>query len=553
VSLRARHRPLLLLVLPAAVFLAFGLATLGDYGMTWDEAESWNAGASNLEMLRGTGQPWAATHVLPGYYFAIDTARALFADTVANALADGPGSTIETRDADRRILGNHAFNLLLATCSIALLCALVQQLSGRPRMAAYAGGALALMPPFVGHAQNNPKDLPALFAFLLAGWCIAGLARAKSNPAGGHAWRWVAGGALALGLALTTRALCISLIPIFGGWMLWRRRDALATRPVHWVALVLGSGAVAFALWPWLWDAPLAKVSEVFDRISIHALVDFQIVYLGDLGSWAEMPWHYRPVHLLVSLPLVHLGLAALCIFAAARWRAARDPRLDALLLACLWLGTLAIADQLAPYRYDGIRHFLPALPAVAILVAAGAEWLSDIVAQRVAGIASASARAAAANAPLALCGAVAALQIASTHPHQSAFMNVAANAFAGQHSEEWLELEYWGQAYKDGGRWIDANTERDALVYLPIGDKLARYYVRRPLGVWRQFEARFARKAQPQYVMFITRVGFYDDAIHRLEREYEPVYSLRVQNATLLKIYSNRAKRRDTADTGRG
>ena len=75
-SLRARHW--LLPLIAASAFLAFGLATLRDYGMTWDEAESWNAAASNLEMLRGTGQPWAATHVLPGYYFAIDTSRALF-------------------------------------------------------------------------------------------------------------------------------------------------------------------------------------------------------------------------------------------------------------------------------------------------------------------------------------------------------------------------------------------------------------------------------------------------------------------------------------------
>ncbi len=77
-SPRARHWPLPLLA--AGIFLAFGLATLRDYGMTWDEAESWNAGASNLAMLRGTGEPWAATHVLPGYYFAIDTLRALFVE-----------------------------------------------------------------------------------------------------------------------------------------------------------------------------------------------------------------------------------------------------------------------------------------------------------------------------------------------------------------------------------------------------------------------------------------------------------------------------------------
>jgi hypothetical protein len=543
VSLRARHW--LLPLLPAAAFLAFGVVTLRDYGITWDEAESWNAAAANLDMLRGTGAPWAATHVLPGYYFAIDTMRALFVEATA-ALFPLAGS-------DDEILAHHAFNLLLASASVALLAALVFQISGRLRMAATAAGALALMPPFVGHAQNNPKDLPALFAFLLASCCVVGLARATNGQSSARAWRWVTAGALALGLALTTRVLCATLIPIWAGFLLWRRREALTQKPWYWVALAVGAGAAAFALWPWLWDSPIAKIASVFDRISVHELVDFQIVYLGELRSWSEMPWHYRPVHLLVALPLVYLALGSLSLAAALQWRGRRDSRLDALALAAVWLGVLAIVDLLAPYRYDGLRHFLPALPAVAIGVAAGGEWLHDALAARVTGIASPFLRAATSNAPVGLCAAIAAGQIASTHPHQSAYMNAVANAIAGRHSEEWIELSYWGEAYRDGGRWIEANTERDAMVYLPIGEKIADYYTRRPRGAWQHFETRFERTQRPQYVMFITRLGFYDEAIRRLERDYEPVYSLEVQNASLLKIYSNQTRRRTPPEPNRG
>ena len=131
--------------------------------------------------------------------------------------------------------------------------------------------------------------------------------------------------------------------------------------------------------------------------------------------------------------------------------------------------------------------------------------------------------------------------------------MNALANAIAGRHSEEWIELSYWGEAYRDGGRWIEANTERDALVYLPIGEKIAGYYTRRPRGAWQHFETRFERTQRPQYVMFITRLGFYDEAIRRLERDYEPVYSLEVQNASLLKIYSNQTRRRTPPEPNRG
>ena len=530
-SLRARHR--LLPLIPAALFLAFGLSTLSDYAMTWDEAESWNAAASNLEMLRGTGVPWEATHVIPGYYFALDTLRALFLEGVA--------VVVSASDPSDQILAHHAFNLLLASASLALLSALVLQISGRPRMALYAGCSLALMPPFIGHALNNPKDLPALFVFLLATSCVVRLVAVESGDSNTRAWRWWAAAALSLGLALTTRVLSASLLPILGGWILWRRRTAFAALPLHWIGLAVASGATAVALWPWLWDAPIAKIGDVLNRISIHELVDFQIVYLGELVSWREMPWHYRPVHFLVALPLVHLGLAALSAGAAFRWRADRDSRFDVIALAMAWLGVLALVDQVAPYRYDGIRHFLPALPAIAMLVAAGSEWLSDLLSQRFSDLPSPLGRALLAGAPVGLCAVVVAAQIAWTHPYQSAYMNAAANAIAGPHSEEWIEVEYWGQAYAEGGRWINANTEPDALVYLPVGEKVAGYYTRRRRGAWKHFDAQFGSSERPQYVMFITRQGFYDAKLRRLEAEYEPVYTIEVQNATLLKIYSNR------------
>jgi hypothetical protein len=534
VSLRARQWPLPLL--SAGAFFAFGLATLRDYGMTWDEAETWNASASNLATLLGTSLPWAATHVLPGYYFAVDTLRAL--------VFEAAGAFGSLADPDDRIAVHHAFTLLLASASVGLLCALVEDLSGRRRMAVVAAGALALMPPFFGHAQNNPKDIPAVFAFLLAGFCLARLARVSA--AGGNAWGWVCASALALGVALTTRVLCVALFPIFGGWLWWRRPAALKRVPLHWVVLVAAAGAATFALWPWLWDAPLEKLGEISGRLAVHELVDFQIMYLGELRSWTEMPWHYRPVHLLIGLPLAHLLLAALSLAPLARWRAQADARFDVVALAAIWLGVLALIDQLAPYRYDGLRHFLPALPAVAMLVAAGSEWLCDAIGSRVTG--SARHRTLAANAPVLVFFAAAALPLVSTHPHQSAFRNAVANAIAGPHSEEWIEAEYWGQAYREGGRWIGANTEPDAIVYLPIGDKIAGYYARRSRGAWNRFDARFARTERPQYVMFITRVGFYDDSIRRLERDYEAVYTVQVQNATLLKIYSNRRMKREAA-----
>ena len=65
-------------------------------------------------------------------------------------------------------------------------------------------------------------------------------------------------------------------------------------------------------------------------------------------------------------VPLLLAALAGL-VAAVRSGPAARLCR-----LAALWLGLLLLADLLAPARYDGARHLLPALPALALLAAGG-------------------------------------------------------------------------------------------------------------------------------------------------------------------------------------
>jgi len=106
------------------VFFLVGLLSLDDYGITWDENESYLAGLRNLEMVRGVllGEetPDWPSHEIPGYQFVFDTLRVFFA-TQANALFFKPKSQ----------LGFHLFNLLLASSSLWIFYRLILELTGR--------------------------------------------------------------------------------------------------------------------------------------------------------------------------------------------------------------------------------------------------------------------------------------------------------------------------------------------------------------------------------------------------------------------------------------
>ena len=67
----------------ALLFFALGLATSGDVAPTADEFETINAGRRNLEIasaiFAGEPAPQWSFHELTGFYFLLDTGRALFA------------------------------------------------------------------------------------------------------------------------------------------------------------------------------------------------------------------------------------------------------------------------------------------------------------------------------------------------------------------------------------------------------------------------------------------------------------------------------------------
>ncbi|HXT51373.1 MAG TPA: glycosyltransferase family 39 protein, partial [Thermoanaerobaculia bacterium] len=418
-------------VLVAVAFLAHGLATLADGGITWDEGESYRAGAQNLRLIAaafsGRPLPQWPWHELPGYQFAADTLRAGFA-AVVNRIVWEPG----------HYLGFHLANLLLATLAVALVARLAAREGGAPVLAPLAATLLVVQPKLVAHSQANPKDVVALVTWSAV---VLALARAaRTGRLGDFALLGAAAGA-----ALASHVSALFIAPLALVWTLaagsrpWRRRLA---------GLLLAGGVaavVALLLWPWLWPAPSPRVLDVVHRIREFD-VPMRVLYLGRVYRPAELPWHYGWLSLAIATP-VPLLLAALAggVAACRRGAASRLCR-----LAALWLGLLLLADLAAPARYDGARHLLPALPALALLAASGvyavgvALWSLGATARRFA---------MALGALFAASLVALALELAAIHPYADAYLNAPARRALGPEAQHRVELEYWREL--QGGRRV--------------------------------------------------------------------------------------------------
>jgi hypothetical protein len=199
----------------------------------------------------------------------------------------------------------------------------------------------------------------------------------------------------------------------------------------------------------------------------------------------------------------------------------------------------LLLADLRAPARYDGARHLLPALPALALLAAGAVHeattrlraWQARAPRQRTPTI---SLRAFAAA--CIVSALVVAIQLGAIHPYADAFLNPAARLWLGPEVQRQVELESWGNSYKEGAAWLLAHTPPDALVLVPIAPHTAAPFLagRRTLVPHDgDFDA-----SRPQFLMLMAREAWYTPRVRRLVASEQPLYTIRRQGSTLLAIY---------------
>jgi len=520
----------------AAAFFIVGFLAREHYGTTWDEAESYVAGRRNLEIAaslvsRDTETiewPW---HELPGHQLVLDSSRAAVALLLERVLPASPAP-----------VGERLFNLTLAAASLVLVGMLAFELTASASLAMLAAAALTLQPKFVAHAQNNPKDLPGLFVFTLGVLALARLAREPTR-------RRLVAAAAALGLALTTWLPSVALAPLAAVLLLAAPRgarpgedarstswgDPLARRGGRAAALLAGTVITAYLLWPWLWADPLGRLRQIGARIAEFP-AGFDVLYFGKLYPSSALPLHYTLGSLAVATPLALLLLAALGAAAARRGGDSGRRRLAGLALG--WIASVLALDAAASFHYDGVRHVLAVLPAIAILAALGAERAHRAAVRLLRR--GASPRAAAVGAALALGAPAAAiaLDLARLHPFEDAYVALPFRRIAPAATERWFEIEYWGHSYRRLADWLNEEAEQGATILAPIAPHCLEPYLRPDLVVRERLRRAAAAEARP-YVVFITRRAWYSAlGLDQVVANAEPLHAVRSPIGTHAVVY---------------
>jgi hypothetical protein len=426
---------------------AIALLTFRDYGATYDEDLQRHVGQAVLRWFASGFED--RTALGPGETGNLFLYGGLFDALAEIAVAFSPSNPFEAR---------HLVNVVFSLAAIAGAGLLGRRLGGT-RAGFLAALLLATAPAWWGHGFANSKDVPfgAPYPWIL----LAMLRAADALPRPGVG-RVVAAG-VALGAALGIRPGGLTaLVPVVAGtWAVralaaWRaappgHRLPFAVRAMgSFAAMVSVAWAVMLAAWPWGQVNPLSGPLAA----ALEAAKFSGGLFLRFAGEWHDslhLPRSYAPTHLVLTAPESWLVAAVAGITSLATWRGARRGRaaiVDHALVAAAGFLPIAAAVVLRPTLYDGMRHLLFVLPALAALLASG--------------LSSALARLPRCPARAVLGAFVAATALVvhdmrALHPYQYVYFNRLVAGGVAKAGVDY-ETDYWGASYREGAEWLARN-----------------------------------------------------------------------------------------------
>jgi len=314
-----------------------------------------------------------------------------------------------------------------------------------PRAGLIAAVALTLCGAWYGAMFNHTKDLPFAAGMVGATLFLIRIARSLPSPRIGDiaAFGLVAGAALGmrvLGLLLVIYvALAIALYAPrpWRGYGRARWHFALQSSLRLLPALLLAYVIMILA-WPWAALAPLNPIRGLLAFSEFH--YGIRTILAGNVYEMAHVPRLYVPIYILIRVPLVMLFGATLGMMLVLLPRLAtgstqlqqRDIGL-VLLTVILPLACQAIWGGPA---FDGLRHFLFVIPALAILSGIGLDTTLTALATYNRVVASGALGAVTA------CFLLNAVTLFRLHPYEYLFYNAIVGGLEGA-SRRYV-LDYW-------------------------------------------------------------------------------------------------------------
>ena len=235
----------------------------------------------------------------------------------------------------------------------------------------------AVSPTFIGHTQNNLKDIPFALAyiagtffmikFLISGrknsltdiiFLIAVIAFSISIRAGG--------------LLLICYLFFFFFIFYLYKYLQGNKIDLIEIRrKFFWICCItIVSWFLSILLWPFALHGPVKNVIESY-HVMAHFPSTFRQIFEGNV-EWSDfMPWYYIPKSMLITIPIITLtGLMLFILFSGFKFKCEKTILFGFVIFTVLFPLVFVILEK--SNVYSSWRQFLFIYPGIVLLASTG-------------------------------------------------------------------------------------------------------------------------------------------------------------------------------------
>ena len=511
-SIKPQHFPILILLV---ISLLVGVFTFQDYGMTWDEGLYYGYGEaigyaySIPERLSGDFDLNRAYGPSIGDHRNRGPAYLLFARIPVNALH-------ALTDVDKVALW-HLMNFI--TFLIGILYFYKLSLRWLKPESAFGASLLYLLQPLLwGHAFINPKDPPYTTIFIATLYygfkMVDQLSIAEASEKKSVSWQQILLVGILIGLATNLRIIApmLGILLIFYAFTKKSFKILLYFIPVALIAIF-----VTYLTWPYLWDAPIARFTEVLTLMSNNP-TKLNVLFYGNTYRAYELPLRYLPTLLGITLTeptwllfLIGSGVAIFRIIKKkVEWQS-----LGILLFYFVFM--LGYVLTIRPPIYDGFRHFLFILPPVFVIAGFAFEYFF-------AWIQNAWLRASL----LLIITFFGLSGIAKLHPYEYTYYNSIVGGTSG--AEGTFETDYWLTCYKEAAEAFSKFAPEGEILIVYREARNVSYYAAENIEL---IEIRDTSLETGDYLLLGARL----DEVHTVKKHSPNIIEIGRDGATFCAI----------------
>lgn len=315
---------------------------------------------------------------------------------------------------------------------------------------------LLLCPRIYAHSYFNTKDIPSLSVVMLC--FLVGYNALNKKTIISYAIAGIFCG-FAIGLRLMNMIIAAPII----GYLIIdivsniKNYKSAIKNLISLILFVSIAWLVIVATWPSLWKDPYIRIVEYYKHLSKFRW-DGSVLLNGQVIKATELPWYYIPQWFAITVPifwqiLYVVGIVIIGVLLIKKPMSILTHVKTRLLLIFVFcfIGPVAAVIYLKAVLYDDWRHLYFIYPSFVFLAAFA---LSELMKTKLK-IPAISL--------FVIQLALVLFFFVKYHPNQ----NVYFNEFESREQDHLMhkyELDYWQHSFKQGLRWVAANSDKETI-----------------------------------------------------------------------------------------